>query len=205
VRYLPPGTQVVLCAGAPDTPEIAQEMRDKVDDLRKETPGSHPKGHHQVTKDGGHAIATGDPTGRGHNVVWIEQMVTKEEAIQLYSHCAVFCCPSVYEPFGIINLEAMACKAPVVASATGGILEVLVEGETGHLVPFEADPQTTFPRDPDQFAKDLAAPIQALLADPAKAKKFGEAGRKRVEAHFSWTAIAQQTVALYESLVKAKE
>jgi starch synthase len=205
VRYLPPGTQVVLCAGAPDTPEIAQEMRDKVDDLRKETPGSHPEGHHQVTKEGGHAIATGDPTGRGHNVVWIEQMVTKEEAIQLYSHCAVFCCPSVYEPFGIINLEAMACQAPVVASATGGILEVVVEGETGHLVPFEADPQTTFPRDPDQFAKDLAAPIQALLADPEKAKKFGEAGRKRVEAHFSWTAIAQQTVALYESLVKAKE
>jgi starch synthase len=108
----------------------------------------------------------------------------------------------VYEPFGIINLEAMACKAPVVASATGGILEVVVEGETGHLVAFEADPKTTFPADPEQFARDLAAPIAALLADPAKAKAFGEAGRRRVEAHFSWTAIAQQTVKLYESLVK---
>ena len=85
--------------------------------------------------------------GRGHNIVWIEQMVTKQEAIQLYSHCAVFCCPSVYEPFGIINLEAMACRAPVVACAVGGILEVVVEGETGHLVPFEPDPVTAFPVD----------------------------------------------------------
>ncbi len=114
-------------------------------------------------------------------------MVTKAEAIQLYSHCAVFCCPSVYEPFGIINLEAMACRAPVVASATGGILEVVVEGETGHLVPLEADPATTFPANPDQFARDLAAPIAELLANPALARKMGEAGRKRVEATFAWT------------------
>jgi starch synthase len=128
-------------------------------------------------------------------------MVTKEEAIQLYSHCAVFCCPSVYEPFGIINLEAMACRAPVVASATGGILEVVVEGETGHLVPFEADPVTTFPTDPAQFAKDLAARLAELLADPAKAKRLGEAGRKRVEEHFSWTAIAAQTIKLYQDLI----
>ena len=206
VRYLPAGTQVVLCAGAPDTPEIATEMRDKVEALRKETPGSHPahhpESHEHVTKEGGHAFNTGDPTGRGHNLVWIEQMVTKEEAIQLYSHCAVFCCPSVYEPFGIINLEAMACKVPVVASATGGILEVVVEGETGHLVPFEAHPETTFPVDEDQFARDLAAPIAALLADPKRAKRLGEAGRKRVEAHFSWTAIADQTITLYKSLTR---
>lgn len=201
VRYLPPGTQVVLCAGAPDTPEIAQEMRDKVEALRKETPGSQPAAAQVFDENGGHAIATGDPTGRGHNIVWIEQMVTKEEAIQLYSHCAVFCCPSVYEPFGIINLEAMACKAPVVASATGGILEVVVEGETGHLVPFEPDPVTTFPVDEDKFARDLAAPITALLADSERAKRYGEAGRRRVEAHFSWTAIADQTVELYESLL----
>ncbi len=146
-------------------------------------------------------IATGDPTGTGHNIVWIEQMVSKPEAIQLYSHCAVFCCPSVYEPFGIINLEAMACGAPVVASATGGILEVVVEGETGHLVHWEADPVTTFPADSDRFARDLAAPITALLADPAKAKRFGAAGRKRVEDHFAWEAIAAQTVALYQSLL----
>ncbi len=211
IRYLPAGTQVVLCAGAPDTPEIAAEMRAKVEALRRETPGSHPAGHpeshDQVTKDGGHAFATGDPTGRGHNVVWIEQMVTKEEAIQLYSHCAVFCCPSVYEPFGIINLEAMACKAPVVASATGGILEVVIpedaeEPQTGFLVPWAADPKTTFPADEDQFARDLAAPITELLANPALARQLGEAGRARVEAHFSWTAIAQQTITLYESLLK---
>jgi starch synthase len=204
IRYLPAGTQVVLCAGAPDTPEIAAEMREKVEALRRETPGSHPSGHEQVTREGGRAIATGDPTGAGHNVVWIEQMVTKQEAIQLYSNCAVFCCPSVYEPFGIINLEAMACGAPVVASATGGILEVVVDGETGHLVPFEPDPVTTFPVNPDQFARDLAGPIAALLADPEKAKRFGQAGRRRVEATFSWEAIASQTIELYSKLLAAR-
>jgi starch synthase len=209
IQYLPPGTQVVLCAGAPDTPEIAAEMRAKVAAVRHYTPGSQ-EAMVEVFSDGegdnppGHAVATGDPTGTGHNLVWIEQMVTKEEAIQLYSHCAVFCCPSVYEPFGIINLEAMACRAPVVASATGGILEVVVEGETGHLVRFEADATTGFPVDGDQFAKDLAARVTGLLQDPAKAKKMGEAGRKRVEEQFSWTAIAAQTVELYESLIAAK-
>jgi starch synthase len=131
-------------------------------------------------------------------------MVTREEAIQLYSHCAVFCCPSVYEPFGIINLEAMACKAPVVASATGGILEVVVDEETGYLVPFEADPVTTFPTDAKKFAKDLAERLTGLLKDPEKAKRMGEAGRKRVEEHFSWTAIAAQTIKLYESLIAGR-
>jgi starch synthase len=162
-----------------------------------------------VTREGGRAIATGDPTGRGHNVVWIEQMVTKEEAIQLYSHCTVFCCPSVYEPFGIINLEAMACGAPVVASATGGILEVVVDPEnpgsqepTGYLVPFEPDPVTGFPVDADKFARDLAARISGLMADPERCREFGEAGRRRIEAIFSWDAIASQTVSLYRSLVK---
>jgi starch synthase len=200
VRYLAPGTQVVLCAGAPDTPEIAAEMRAKVEVLRRETPGSKPSGHEQVTRDGGRAIATGDPTGTGHNVVWIEQMVTKEEAIQLYSHCAVFCCPSVYEPFGIINLEAMACGAPVVASAVGGILEVVVEGVTGRLVPFEQDPVTGFPLDADRFARDLAARITELLDDPEMYKRMGAAGRKRVEETFSWESIAAQTVELYRKL-----
>ncbi len=176
VKYLEPGTQVVLCAGAPDTPEIAAEMRDKVEAARK----------------------------AGGNIVWIEKMVTKAEAIQLYSHCAVFCCPSVYEPFGIINLEAMACRAPVVASATGGILEVVVEGETGHLVPFLADPVTGFPRDSEQFARELAAPVTALLQNPAEAKRMGEAGRRRVEDTFSWTAIADQTIELYKSLTTKK-
>ncbi len=205
IQYLPPGTQVVLCAGAPDTPEIAEEMRNKVEAVRKRTPGSQAAAVEVHTEPGitpeGHAIATGDPTGSGHNIVWIEQMVTKEEAIQLYSHCAVFCCPSVYEPFGIINLEAMACGAPVVASATGGILEVVVEGETGHLVPFAQDPTTGFAAEPQQFAKDLASKIVALMSDPEKSKTFGAAGRKRVEAQFSWTAIADQTVALYQALI----
>jgi alpha-maltose-1-phosphate synthase len=208
IPHLPPGTQIVLCAGAPDTPEIAQEMRDKVEAARLLTPGSM-QAMVSVESDGvnnppGHAEATGDPTGTGHNIVWIEQMVSKEEAIQLYSHCAVFCCPSVYEPFGIINLEAMACRAPVVASATGGILEVVVEGETGHLVPFEADETTSFPKNAEQFSRDLAARITELLNNPEKAKAMGEAGRKRVEDHFSWTAIAAQTIQLYESLIAKK-
>jgi starch synthase len=200
VRYLVPGTQVVLCAGAPDT----AEMRAKVETLRRETPGSKRAGHEQVTRNGGRAIATGDPTGTGHNVVWIEQMVTRQEAIQLYSHCAVFCCPSVYEPFGIINLEAMACGAPVVASAVGGILEVVVDGVTGRLVPFDPDPVTGFPRDADRFARDLAARIAELMANPPLCAQFGAAGRKRVEETFAWQAIAAQTVELYRGLLKQK-
>ncbi len=205
IPHLAPGTQVVLCAGAPDTPEIATEMRDKIEVLRRQTPGSQAAAVENTTPDGGHSIATGDPSGKGHNVVWIEQMVTKKEAIQLYSHCAVFCCPSVYEPFGIINLEAMACKAPVVASATGGILEVVVEGETGHLVPFDPDPKTTFPANPAQFSRDLATQITDLLNDPEKAKQYGEAGRKRVEEKFAWSAIADQTIDLYRTLIEARK
>jgi starch synthase len=214
IQYLPPGTQIVLCAGAPDTPEIADEMRTKVEAVRRFTPGSQRAVVENFAPDGGHSTATGDPTGTGHNLVWIEQMVTREEAIQLYSHCAVFCCPSVYEPFGIINLEAMACKAPVVASATGGILEVVVDEKmsaggrseaTGHLVAFDADPLTTYPTNPAQFAKDLAARITELLHDPAKCKRMGEAGRRRVEEHFSWTAIAAQTIKLYESLIAKRD
>ena len=173
IRHLPADTQVVLCAGAPDTPEIAAELRQKVDEARQH----HPR------------------------IVWIEKMVTKSQAIQLYSNCQVFCCPSVYEPFGIINLEAMACRAPVVASAVGGIKEVVVEGETGYLVPFEQDPVTSFPIDPEKFARDLAARLNQMLEDPAACKRFGEAGRKRVEDIFSWTAIAQQTIQLYQSLI----
>jgi alpha-maltose-1-phosphate synthase len=205
IPHLPPGTQVVLCAGAPDTPEIAAEMRAKIEAQRRSTPGSERAAVENFAPNGGHSIATGDPTHTGHNIVWIEQMVTKQEAIQLYSHCAVFCCPSVYEPFGIINLEAMACEAAVVASATGGILEVVVDRETGHLVPFDLDPQTTFPADPAQFARDLAAQLTDLLRDPAKAKRYGEAGRRRAERHFAWSAIAEQTIALYRKLIAAQE
>ena len=176
IRYLAKGTQVVLCAGAPDTPEIAAEMRAKVEEARQHNP----------------------------NVIWIEKMVTKAETIQLYSNAAVFCCPSVYEPFGIINLEAMACRAPVVASATGGILEVVVDDETGYLVPFEQDPVTSFPLHADTFARELADKLNHLLSDPAKAKRFGEAGRRRVEETFAWSAIADQTIELYKTLVGKK-
>jgi starch synthase len=228
IPHLPPGTQVVLCAGAPDTPDIAAEMREKVEAVRKQTIGSQHAALELTTPDGGHALATGDPTDTGHNIVWIEQMVTKEEAIQLYSHCAVFCCPSVYEPFGIINLEAMACGAPVVASATGGILEVVVDPTfapsndsssqpersgverpaggtttepTGYLVPFTADPTTNMPTDPSRFSQDLASKITTLLSNPEQARAMGQAGRKRVEDHFSWTSIATQTHNLYDSLI----
>ncbi len=173
IDYLPPNTQVVLCAGAPDTPEIAAEMREKVERAKAKNP----------------------------RVIWIEKMMPKPEIIQFYSHARVFCCPSVYEPFGIINLEAMACGAPVVASATGGIKEVVVDGETGYLVPFEQHPVTGFPTDPEQFAKDLGQKVSELLADPGKCERFGKAGRKRVEQTFSWTAIADQTIELYKSLI----
>ncbi|MDQ2712417.1 MAG: glycosyltransferase family 4 protein [Acidobacteriota bacterium] len=174
IQYLPRDTQVVLCAGAPDTPEIAAEMRQKVEEARKYNP----------------------------HVLWIEKMVSKPEVIELYSHARVFCCPSVYEPFGIINLEAMACGAPVVASATGGIKEVVVDRETGYLVPFEQDPMTSFPLDSERFARDLASRLSELLADPEKCRRFGEAGRRRVEQKFSWSAIADQTIDLYKSLTE---
>ena len=173
IRYLPPETQIVLCAGAPDTPEIAAEMREKVEAARA---------HHA-------------------RIVWIEKMLAKHEAIQLYSHARVFCCPSVYEPFGIINLEAMACRAPVVASAAGGIKEVVIDGETGYMVPFGQDPVTGFPRHPEAFARDLAARLNQLLGDEEKCRRFGDAGRRRAEEAFSWTAIAQQTIALYQRLI----
>jgi starch synthase len=177
IRYLPSDVQVVLCAGAPDTPEIAAELKLKVAEARAFNP----------------------------RVIWIDKMLSKPEAIQLYSHATVFCCPSVYEPFGIINLEAMACRAPVVASATGGIKEVVVDRETGYLVPFDQDPVTSFPLDPEKFARSLAAGLNDLLADPAKCQRFGEAGRKRAEEKFSWTSIADQTIALYQSLIEARK
>ncbi|MBV9404172.1 MAG: glycogen synthase [Acidobacteriaceae bacterium] len=176
IPYMPPNTQIVLCAGAPDTPEIAEEMRQKVEQAKKTNP----------------------------HIIWLEKMISKPEVIQLYSHARVFCCPSVYEPFGIINLEAMACHAPVVASATGGIKEVVVDGETGYLVPFAQDPNTGFATNPDQFAKDLAAKVSDLLAHPQKCKRFGEAGRKRAEEKFSWAVIAAQTIELYQTLLERK-
>lgn len=173
IRKMDPGFQVVLCAGAPDTPEIAEEMKTAVAAL--ERPG----------------------------VVWIQEMVSRETAIQLYSHAALFCCPSIYEPFGIINLEAMACETAVVASAVGGIKEVVVDGETGYLVPLEQMQESPFePLDPDRFASDLAARVNELMANPALREKMAKAGRKRVEEQFGWPAIARQTAALYAALMR---
>lgn len=174
IRHLSPNVQVVLCAGAPDTPEIAAEMRQKIDDAKK----THPR------------------------VVWIEKMISRAEAIQMYSNARLFCCPSIYEPFGIINLEAMACNTAVVASATGGIKEVVVDGKTGFLVPFDPDPVTGFPTNPDKFARDLAARLNELYNDPNRCEQFGSSGRKRVEEMFSWESIAAQTIALYEQLIR---
>lgn len=175
IKYMDPGMQVVLCAGAPDTPEIAQEMK----------------------------TAVAEAQAKHGNVIWIEEMVSKNIVYQLYTHAAVFCCPSIYEPFGIINLEAMACETAVVASAVGGIKEVVVEGETGYLVPVEQMQESPFePTNPDQFSRDLASRVNKLMADPALREKMGKAGRRRAEEKFSWSAIAQQTRDLYASLLK---
>ncbi|MFZ2487694.1 MAG: glycogen synthase [Anaerolineae bacterium] len=176
IQYIHPDTQIVLCAGAPDTPEIAAEMEA--------------------------AVARVRATGRT-NVVWIQEMLSKEDVIQMYSHATVFCCPSIYEPFGIINLEAMACQTAVVASAVGGIKEVVVHGETGYLVPVEQLNVAPFePVDPDKFSRDLATSINKLLDDPALCQAMAEAGQARARDLFSWTSIAEQTKALYASLLE---
>jgi len=167
--------QIVLCAGAPDTPEIADEMKEAVESAKKKRSG----------------------------IIWIEEMVDRPAVIELYSHAAVFCCPSIYEPFGIINLEAMACGTAVVASAVGGIKEVVVDGETGFLVPLEQMKESPFaPTNPEKFSRALAARINQLMQDRQLREKFGKAGRKRAEEKFSWSEIAKETIALYESLLR---
>jgi len=137
------------------------------------------------------------------NVVWRDKMVPKDEVIELYSNAAVFCCPSIYEPFGIINVEAMACSTAVVASAVGGIKEVVVPGETGLLVPFTPRNDGTYePRDPAKYSRDLASAVNRVIRDPALQRRFAEKGRKRAEEHFSWEKVARKTYGLYRSLVK---
>jgi len=175
IPFLDSGAQIVLCASAPDTPQFAQEIEDAMD-RASQKPG---------------------------RILWIREMVDRATAVELYSHAAVFCCPSIYEPFGIINLEAMACETPVVASAVGGIQEVVVHGETGYLVPMAQQVEPPFePVNPEQFSRDLARHINLLLADASLRKEMGAKGRRRVEANFSWRVIANQVIALYASLLR---
>jgi starch synthase len=164
--------QLVLCAGAPDTAELATEVRTLVDRLRDQREG----------------------------VIWIEELLPRPEVIQIMSHATVFVCPSIYEPFGMVNTEAMACEAAVVASRTGGIPEIVVEGETGLLVDVgETADEYGTPLDRAGFARALADAVNALVRDPALAAAYGQAGRRRVVEHFSWPAIAEQTAAVYAS------
>jgi glycogen synthase len=173
IPAIDPSLQVVLCAGAPDTPEIGAEMAQRVAEVSAGRPG----------------------------VVWVREMVSREAAIQLYSNAAVFCCPSVYEPFGIINLEAMACETAVVASAVGGIPEVVVPEETGLLVDPGIVAGTFDPADPALFSADLAAAINRVGLDEGLRTRMGVAGRRRAEDHFSWASIARRTLDLYGSLL----
>jgi len=172
---LPPEVQLVLCAGAPDTPEILAEVQAGVAELQK-------------TRDG---------------VVWIEQLLSQHELSAVLTQATTFVCPSVYEPLGIVNLEAMACGAPVVGTATGGIPEVVDHGVTGLLVPIDQlQDGTGTPVDPEQFVNDLAEALTAIVSDPEAAKRMGEAGRRRAEAEFGWDRIALRTQEIYESLVQ---
>jgi alpha-maltose-1-phosphate synthase len=174
IKFIDPETQIVLCAGAPDTEDIAKEMEDSVAEVKKTR----------------------------NNVIWIDKMLEKKEVIQLYSHADVFCCPSIYEPFGIINIEAMACGTAVVASAVGGIKEVVVNGETGILVPLKQQKEAPFePVDPDGFAQDLANGINKLINNKELRETMAIKGRKRVEDYFDWIAIAKQVEDLYKSLL----
>jgi alpha-maltose-1-phosphate synthase len=173
---LPPEVQLVLCAGAPDTKEIEAEVRGLVDGLAAERDG----------------------------VVWIAEMLPRQDVVALLTAATVFACPSIYEPLGIVNLEAMSCETAVVATATGGIPEVVVDGETGWLVPIEqATDGTGTPLDPDRYVSDLAAALIDAVSDAERARQRGLAGRRRAQESFSWPAIAEQTMGIYRSLLES--
>lgn len=173
-RSLPDDVQLVLCAGAPDTPEIAAEVSGAVAELQAERSG----------------------------VVWIEQMLPRAELVAVLAASTVFVCPSVYEPLGIVNLEAMAVGLPVVGTATGGIPEVVDDGVTGLLVPIDqADDGTGTPLDPDRFVADLAAALTQVVGDPERAAAMGRAARQRVEDHFAWDAIGERTLEVYRAVL----
>jgi starch synthase len=171
---LPDDVQLVLCAGAPDTPEIKAEVERLMNDLRTEREG----------------------------VVWIPDMLPRNEVVALLSHGTVFACPSVYEPLGIVNLEAMACELAVVATATGGIPEVVVDGETGWLVPIEqVQDGTGTPVDPARFVADLATALNEGVSDVDRARRFGQAGRQRAVESFSWASIGDRTLEVYRAVL----
>ena len=171
--YVDREIQVVLCAGAPDTEEIDREMKQRVEKVRATT---------------------------GNQIIWISEFLPEDHIVVLNSHASIFVCPSVYEPFGIINLEAMACNTPVVASTVGGIPEVVVHNETGLLVDFESG-NNFEPKHPEQFSRDLAAAINKLMSSPKKLKAMGAASRMRVEQHFSWENISRQTLDYYREVI----
>jgi alpha-maltose-1-phosphate synthase len=169
-----PGIQVVLCASSPDTPALGQEVAQRLERARLNSPNP---------------------------IIWVSEMLSRDKVIALYTQASIFVCPSVYEPFGIINLEAMACETPVVASAVGGIPEVVVHGETGLLVPFEPSGTHHFePQQPEQFSRELAAAVNRLLEDPVTMREMGKKARRRVEQYFSWTTIARRTLDFYRDL-----
>ena len=176
IPFLKPGMQIVLCAGAPDTDSLEAETAKRVEEVRART---------------------------ANRIIWVRQWVPQSHVVPLYTHASVFICPSIYEPFGIINLEAMACGTPVVASAVGGIPEVVVSGETGMLVPFKAiGPANPEPRNAVRFSQDLAGAVNFLMGSPDILNKMKNKAQERVEKYFSWRAIAAQTMEFYKSLVR---
>jgi glycogen synthase len=177
-KYFNENCQIVLCAGAPDTPEIAKETEELIADLKSKRNG----------------------------VILISEMLPREKIKVLYSHARVFACPSLYEPFGIINLEAMSCETPVVGSAVGGIPEIIVEDETGYLIELESISRTDFnPKYPEAFQQNFAAKVNQLLEDETLATQMGKAGRKKVLEKFSWASIAKTTYKYYEEVINQFE